>query len=165
MRTILLSLLLTLLAACGQSKDDPSAIPRGFVPPQTEGPTPIEGQAHTNPITAYIGKYPSETVGGVTFFDRTEVANALITAVGDEKLRRMITSRDGVKIPIFSSDGRIAAHGCEQNNCADHNWTFLLSPDGTHAEACFHDAAAMANTSRWYANDKPIPRAGTCPQA
>lgn len=171
MKRLVLAAALLPLAACGKA-DDPPAVnmastrdPGGFVPPKTEAPTPLPGQAHNNPLTAYVGKYPGDTVGGVTFFDRTEVANALIAAVGDEKLRRMITARNAVTVPIFEVGGRIAAHGCEPHNCGDHNWTFLLAPDGTHAEACFHDAAAMGNTSRWYANSAPVVRTGNCPQA
>ena len=168
MRTILPSAALFLLAACGGAEEpDVSSTqrPGGFVPPQTQAPAPLPGQEHGNPITAYVGKYPSDTVGGVTFFDRTEVSNALISAVGDLKLRRMITTRGGTGVPIFMSNGRIAAHGCEPHDCADHNWTFLLAPDGTRAEACFHDAAAMGETSRWYANSAPVARPGNCPSA
>ena len=166
MRSILLGLILLPLAACGTQPNPANDRDRGgFVPPTTRAPTPLPGQEHANPITAYVGKYPRETVGGVTFFDRTEVANALISAVGDEKLRRMITATNAVAVPIFAIGGRIAAHGCEPHNCAVHNWTFLVAPDGTNAEACFHNEAAMGNSSRWYANDKPVARPGNCPSA
>ncbi|MDE0879704.1 MAG: hypothetical protein OSB00_13745 [Sphingomonas bacterium] len=135
-----------------------------FTPPRMAPPTPIEGQGHDTPLTAYIGHYPRDAVDGVSFFDRTEVANSLISAVGDPKLRHMITGRAGVTVPIFRYDGKIAAHGCEPHNCDAHNWTFLMAADGSGATACFHDAAAMGNTSRWYSNDAPVSRAGACPQ-
>ena len=156
------------LAGCGRSNEpDPAstARPGGFVPPRTQAPTALPGQEHSNPLTAYVGKYPNEPVGGVGFFDRTEVSNALISAVGDEKLRRMMTARGAVTVPIFRIGDRIAAHGCEPHNCGDHNWTFLLAPDATRAEACFHDAAAMGDSSRWYANSAPVARPGNCPSA
>ena len=44
-----------------------------------------------------------------------------------------------------------------------NNWTFLVAPDGMNAEACFHDEATMGNSSRWFANDKPVARPGNCP--
>ncbi|MCP3734946.1 hypothetical protein M9979_08705 [Sphingomonas sp. RP10(2022)] len=168
MRTLLLAPLL-LLAACGSGgkSDTPdNAAAAGFVPPPTQLPTPIPGQEHSNPITAYVGKYPGDAVDGVGFYDRTEVSRALIDAVGDEKVRRRFTSRDAVSVPIWQAkDGRIAAHGCEPHNCSDVDWTFFVTADGARGEACFHDAATMGATSRWYAaNVAPATRPGDCPQ-
>lgn len=159
-----------LLAACGSGKradtaaDDSAAA--AFVPPPTQPPKPLPGQEHSNPITAYVGKYPGDAVDGVGFYDRTEVARALIDAVGDEGIRRRFTMRDAVTVPIFrTADGRIAAHGCEPHNCGDHDWTFLVAPDGTKGAACYHDAATMGGSSRWYAaGAAPATRPGDCPQ-
>ena len=161
----MLALLLTACGGAQEPKASSTERPGGFVPPRTQAPEPLPGQAHSSPITAYVGKYPGDTLGGVTFFDRTEIANALISAVGDEELRRMITAHGGVMAPVFMTGRRIAAHGCEQHRCAEHNWTFLVSPDGSEAEACFHDYAAMGASSRWYANDTPVKRPGGCPAA
>ena len=159
---------LLLLAACGSQTDKPAdnTAAAAFVPPPTQAPTPIPGQAHSNPITAYVGKYPTDIVDGVGFYDRTEVARALVDAVGDDAIRRRFTSRDAVTVPIVSTrDQRLAAHGCEPHNCADANWTFLVAPDGSRGEACYHDAATMGATSRWYAaNAAPKSRPGDCPQ-
>lgn len=168
MRMLCLTPLL-LLAACGSggSKTSPSDnAAAGFVPPPTQLPTPIPGQEHSNPITAYVGKYPGDAVDGVGFYDRTEVSHALIDAVGDEKVRRRFTARDQVSIPIWQAkDGRIAAHGCEPHNCGDADWTFLVAPDGTRGEACYHDADVMGQASRWYrAGAAPQMRPGDCPQ-
>jgi hypothetical protein len=170
MRFLFLTPLL-LLAACGSGstsdKRADNAAAAAFVPPPTQLPTPIPGQEHSNPITAYVGKYPTDAVDGVGFYDRTEVARALVDAVGDEKVRRRFTGRDAVTIPIYrSKDGRLAAHGCEPHNCGDADWTFLVTPDGMRGEACYHDAATMGATSRWYAaNAAPKTRPGACPQA
>ena len=159
-----------LLAGCGSGKRADSAAndtaAAAFVPPATQPPKPLPGQANSNPITAYVGKYPGDTVDGVGFYDRTEVSRALIDAVGDEKLRHRITSREAVTVPIFrTADGRIAAHGCEPHNCGDQDWTFFVAPDGTHGEACYHDAASMGAASRWYAaGTAPASRPGDCPQ-
>ncbi|TPG13549.1 hypothetical protein [Sphingomonas oligophenolica] len=168
MKTIPIVAGLLLLTACNKHDavaDNDQTATAAFVPPKTQAPAPLPGQAHQVPLAAYIGKYPTDTVGGVTFFDRTEVANALIAAVGDDKLRRMITARDGVTVPIFAYQNKIAAHGCEPHNCSAHSWTFVMNPDASGAVACFHDEAAMGDTSRWVANDEPVTRPGDCPQA
>lgn len=162
---------LLLLAACGSgtSTDKPSdnAVAAVFVPPPTQLPSPVAGQEHSQAITAYVGKYPTDAVEGVGFYDRTEVARALVDAVGDQNVRRRFTGRDAVTIPIFrTTDGRVASHGCEPHNCDAADWTFLVTPDGKRAEACYHDAATMGATSRWYAaNAVPKARPGACPQA
>ncbi len=161
---------LLLLAACGSGgqtdKPADNAAAARFVPPPTQLPTPVAGQEHSNPITAYVGRYPGDAVDGVGFYDRTEVSRALIDAVGDDALRRRMMARDAVTVPIFRTrDGRIAAHGCEPHNCADANWTFLLAPDGTRGEACHHVTDTMGQTSRWYAaGAAPKSRPGDCPQ-
>ena len=167
MRVLFLTPLL-LLAGCGSQTDKTAdnAAAAGFVPPPTQAPTPIPGQAHSNPITAYVGKYPTDAVDGVGFYDRTEVSRALNDAVGDDAVRRRFLARDAVTVPIFAMrDGRVAAHGCEPHNCADANWTFVVAADGSRGEACYHDAADMGATSRWYAaNAAPKSRPGDCPQ-
>lgn len=158
---------LLLLAACGSQSGKPADnAAAAFVPPPTQAPTPLPGQAHTNPLTAYVGKYSTDAVDGVGFYDRTEVANALTDAVGDAAVRRRFTSRDAVTVPIFATrDGRVAAHGCQPHDCAATNWTFVVASDGSRAEACYHDAETMAGTSRWYAaNAAPKSRPGDCPQ-
>lgn len=157
------------LAACGgeRAAEPPdNAAAAAFVPPPTQLPTPLPGQAHASPLTAYVGHYPGDAVDGVGFYDRTEVARALNDAVGDEGVRRRFLSRDAVTVPVFRlGDGRIAAHGCTAHDCADSNWTFLVAPDGSRAEACYHDAGTMGDRSRWFAaNRPPALRGGDCPQ-
>ncbi|MBD8618956.1 hypothetical protein IFT67_08480 [Sphingomonas sp. CFBP 13728] len=153
-----------LLGACGK-KDDPTntAAPSGFTPPETRAPTPIAGQAQTTPITAYVGKYPHDAVGGVDFFDRTDVATGLVHAVGDAKLREMIRGRTGPETPIFTLGNRVAAWGCEQHNCGDHNWAVLVDPKGGKTEVCYHDAATMGTRSDWYDGAAPARRDAACP--
>ena len=167
MRALCLAPLL-LLAACGsgQKSDGADNQAARFVPPPTLPPKPLPGQEHSNPITAYVGKYPGDAVAGVGFYDRTEVSRALIDAVGDDALRHRFTAHDAVSVPIFhTKDGRIAAHGCESHNCDGKDWTFLVAPDGTRGEACYHDGETMGATSRWYAaGSPPKSRPGDCPQ-
>lgn len=156
------------LAGCHRTRDDqPEPGAENFVPPVARAPTPVAGQRQTTPLTAYVGHYPNDAVDGVSFFDRTEVASAMVDLVPDEKLRRLEIGRDATTIPIFASGNRVAAHGCEAHNCAGHNWTLLIPTDGDrdHAAACLHDAAVASDTSRWTTRAGSEQRAGDCPQA
>jgi hypothetical protein len=152
------------LGGCSR-KDDPSnmAAAEGFVPPTVRSPTPIPGQAQTTPITAYVGKYPHDAVGGVGFFDRTDVATGLVNAVGNAKLRATIRGRSGPETPVFKVGTRVVAWGCEEHNCGNHNWAVLVDPTSGKTEVCHHDAATMGVQSDWYAGAAPARRAATCP--
>lgn len=167
MRSIILSAGLAMaLSACGSRDDDANTpAPGNFVPPVTQAPTPVAGQDNRTPLTAYVGRYPRDAVEGVAFFDRTEVANALIEVVPEERLRHLITGRDVVATPIFRQGKMIAAHGCEPHNCGDHDWTVLVSVDGNRESAtvCHHDAATMGDRSRWMTRAGARNRAGDCP--
>jgi hypothetical protein len=152
------------VGGCGR-KDDPTstAAPSGFVPPEARAPTPIPGLAQTTPITAYVGKYPHDAIAGVDFYDRTDVATGLVHAVGDAKLRETIRGRSGPATPIFKLGTRVAAWGCEEHNCGDHNWAVLIDPKDGKTQVCHHDAATMGQGSDWYAGAAPARRAQSCP--
>lgn len=150
-----------LLAGCGDGgkplANDTAA--GEFVPPATQAPTPLPGQAHTIPLAAYVGHYPDEPVDGVNFFDRTEVATALDEAVTDAKLRSTIVRSSGPRTPVFRVGPRIASWGCEAHDCGDHNWTLLIDPATGKGEVCVHEGGR----TRWHAGGPPVTRAGDCP--
>lgn len=160
--------LLLLLTGCGgglpSANETASA---AFVPPVTAAPDPVAGQRNTTPLTAYVGRYPRDAVDGVSFFDRTEVANALIETVSDADLRATMIGREAVQVPIFRLGSRIAAHGCEEHDCDGRNWTVLVANDGNIAAAavCHHDAETMGNASQWSTRSGRERRPGGCPQA
>jgi len=156
------------IAGCDKRDDDPQAMaPPGFVPPVTQAPAPVAGQANMVPLTAYVGHQPRDAVDGVSFFDRTEVANALIEAVPEAALRRRIIGRDTEQRPIFAVGRRIGAHGCETRRCDGRNWTVFVAADGNAngAAFCYHDAATMGDTSRWTTRAGTGRRPGACPTA
>lgn len=155
------------LAACG-GKDgdtDSDVAPGNFTPPGTAKPTPVPGVAQVNPLTAYIGHYPSDAVDGVTFFDRTEVASALHEAVGDQKLVQRVMSRGAVTVPIFRrGKNGLAAHGCTPHDCADNSWTVEYDLKSAKARVCYHDRETMGDRSQWYMGGAPVTQPGECPQ-
>jgi hypothetical protein len=157
---------IALLPACHHDADETSteANAHGFVPPTPLPPKPIAGQTPLTSLDAYLGHDPHEPVDGVEFFDRTDVSTALVAAVKDERVRKEFREGTGPARPIFARGERIAAWGCEGQDCANHNWTFFLDRNNSKGEACFHDAATMGATSHWYAGgEKPVVRKGDCP--
>lgn len=156
-----------LLAGCGKSDSEANApSPKGFVPPVTQAPEPVAGQRPVTPITAHVGKYPRDAVDGVSFYDRTDVSNILVDDVPREDARRLITGQDAVSTPIFRLGSRVAAHGCEPQNCADRNWTVLVAADGDRdrSTVCFYDAETMGGASTWTTRAGTTRRPGACPQ-
>lgn len=153
---------LLLLSACGGGAEKAArndAAAAAFEPPATQTPTPLPGQGHTTPLTAYVGHYPDDPVDGVNFFDRTEVATALDAAVTDAKLRRAVIHADGPRTPIFRAGNRIASWGCEAHNCGDHHWTLLVDPASGKGELCVREGGR----TMWHAGGPPVARAGDCP--
>lgn len=161
-------LMLTLLAACGSGDVDnvaAAAPPAGFRPPAVQPPAALAGLAQSTPLTAHVGRNPSEAIDGVAFFDRTEVATALADTVPAAGLRRRIISSDGPEVPVFRRGDRIAAHGCAARDCAGDNWTVLVAGPNGISEVCHHDARSMGRASRWYTSGPAVLRPGACPTA
>lgn len=158
-----------LLVGCGggDSPDANALASSEFVPPATQAPAPVAGQAQTTPLTTYVGHYPNDAVDGVGFYDRTEVANALIALVPEERVRRLIAGREATATPIFRRGEMVAAHGCEAHDCGDHNWTLMIPLDANidKASVCYHDAASMNDASRWTTRRQSARRPGGCPSA
>jgi hypothetical protein len=161
MRPVVLALACVSLAGCGGSEGKPAndTAAADFVPPATQAPTPLPGQAHTRPLAAYVGHYPDEPVDGVDFFDRTEVATALDGAVTDAALRSAIVRNGGPRTPVFQVGNRIASWGCEAHDCAAHNWTVLIDPATGRGEVCVHEGGRTL----WRAGGPPEARPGDCP--
>src|SRR4051812_24208990 len=113
-------LALLLLAGCGgaDSKDMPPANAVGFVPPRDVPATPMPGQTPDTPATAYVGKFPNDPVGGVLFFDRTDVSKALLDAVHDNATRGTFRESRGPEKPIYARAGKVVAAGCNAQDCS-----------------------------------------------
>jgi hypothetical protein len=157
--------IVALLPACHRDAGEGTAQANahGYVPPTPLPPKPLAGQTTLTALDAYVGHDPHEPIDGVEFFDRTDVSTALIATVKDEHVRKEFRESPGPMRPIFAQGERIAAWGCDGEDCARRSWTFFIDRKSSKGEACFHNAA-MGATSHWYAGgDKPVTRRGTCP--
>lgn len=155
-----------LIAGChraGADADAPAnAAAAAFVPPRAVAAKPLPGQTPSTPITAYVGKFPHDPVDGVMFFDRTDVANALVETVPDATMRRHFRETRSTEKPIFARGGLIGAAGCDPDDCAGRDWTFFFNPaDGT-AEACYHDTVLMQDASRLFHRGSASMQTGPC---
>jgi hypothetical protein len=166
-RTTPVILALFLIAGCSgaESKDAPPANAVGFVPPRDVAPTPMPGQKPDTPATAYVGKFPNDPVGGVLFFDRTDVSKALLDAVHDNPTRANFRESRGPEKPIYTRADKVVAAGCNAQDCSGQNWAFLFDPAAKTGEACYHDTTTMQDSSRWFSNGNAMMRRGMCPIA
>lgn len=155
-----------LLAGCGRAaSEDATATSSTFVPPRDVVVTPLPGQTPQTRATDYVSKFPNDPVGGVLFFDRTDVSKALVDAVHDNAIRAHFSESHGPEKPIYARNGKVIAAGCNARDCSGDNWAFEFDPATGTGEACYHDTTTMQDSSRWFANGAPVMRRGICPIA
>ncbi|MGQ0660842.1 hypothetical protein [Sphingosinicella sp.] len=119
--------------------------------------------AATGPLSAYVGRLPSDAVNGVTFLANPQVRAAVEAAVTEAEVRRWVLREDVTSNPIGSRDGRIIATGCESHNCGPHHWSIVIDPAGTSAEVCYARNSTLER-STWYVAGRPAEeRPGDCP--
>lgn len=153
-----------LLAACNDtSAAAPSANTTAFVPPRDRVATPMPGQTPDTPATAYVGKHPNDPVGGVLFFDRTDVSKALIEAVPESATRAHFSESKGPEKPIYTQGGKVVAAGCNAQDCSGSNWAFRFDPATRTGEACYHETTTMQDSSLWFTYGSHSMRSGACP--
>jgi len=149
----------------------PSDTPTSDTPDAASSPTPSATTAaattaaakQTNDLTAYIGKFPFEEVGGVTWDNHPVVLAGIRSTVKDAAARRAIISVEGPSAPIGTYQGKVGAWSCEQHNCGDHQWAVLVDAKSGATDVCYHNAAQTAGNSRWFlANGREETRPGDC---
>ena len=162
---------LLLTAACGGNSDAGS----GEAANATSNAAPIAVSEHGNNVVAdakasvdlskYVGKHPSDTVGGTRFLDEPAVKAAVAASVPDSAVRNFVFNSNGPDAPIVAKDGRVLAWGCERHNCGYHNWSIAITPDGTNADVCFyHDDDSADGPATWYLpGGTTETRTGNCP--
>ena len=143
--------------------NDLSATPAAS-PAPAPAPTASASPVAKAALGAYAGKYPFDKVDGVSFLDQPAVRAAVTGLIGDPAISGQLLGGDGPATPIAERAGKLVAWGCRTHDCGDHNWSVLIAPDGSGAQACYHDASSMQARSRWYlAPGKAAVRPGDCP--
>jgi hypothetical protein len=159
---------LAALAACGGSGGsvnnqaaDNAAASANAAPANTAAGN--GSAAATGPLSAHVGRLPSDVVNGTTFLADPRVRAAVEAAVTDAEVRRWVLREDVTSNPIGSRDGRIIATGCESHNCGPHHWSILIDTEGTRAEVCYARNSTLER-STWYVAGRPAEeRPGDCP--
>ena len=113
-------------------------------------------------LSRYVGKYPSDRVGGVRFRDQPAVRAAIVRTTPKGVVREALLHGAGPETPIVVRNRRLLSWACEAHNCGSHNWTLLVAADGSDPEVCYHDLDAGG--TRWF-RDGVVERGrtGDCP--
>lgn len=112
-------------------------------------------------LNAYVGKYPSDKVAGISFLKHPIVRTAVSGAAPNLGVRTTILT-SGVEGPVERQGSLIVATMCEPHNCNSHQWTIaLLSPRGP-AAVCYHDADLMGEVGRWFIGGAAVVRTQGC---
>ncbi len=117
-------------------------------------------------LTAYVGKYPFDKIGGRTILEQPAVRAAITRLVKAEADRDFIYTSNGVSHLIFRKNDRIVFAGCAHRACDTDNWTVAISPNGKQAEICVHNSASDTGefvSTEWFEDSGNVFRIGTCP--
>lgn len=157
------SLAILLLATACSREPEPTGSggdAKASAPAAPAAPAASEGR-----LSRFVGRHPSEAVGGVRFLDDPAVRAAVAATVADAGVRDFVFNYNGPDAPIVMKDGRILAWGCERHNCGYHNWSVAITPDGAKADVCFYDNDDSADgPATWRLSDgRTEQRPGNCP--
>lgn len=100
-------------------------------------------------LSVYAGLYPGEEVEGISFLEHPAVRAAAEKAVSDAAVLKWVLSPEGPKTPIAAKGNLLLSWGCETHHCGQHNWSLLITQDGSEAELCYFDADEAPGT-RWF---------------
>lgn len=115
-------------------------------------------------LSGYVGKYPFDKVGGVSFIENPAVQAAVKAAVPDARARKFVLSGDGPSPQIVLKDGRLLVSGAQDHNTSGRNWYLAISPSGDKVEVCVYDSGANGGRAVWgQTGQKPVSRDGDCP--
>lgn len=122
-----------------------------------------EAAAGAGGLSAYVGKFPFDKVGGVSWNDNRQVQAGIAKTVKDAAARKAILETPGPAAPIELIDGKVSAWACEQHNCGPHQWMVMVDPGSGATDVCYYDEEADGANARWFlASGREEKRPGNC---
>jgi hypothetical protein len=117
------------------------------------------------PLSFYVGHYPSEVLGGMDFRDDPLVKRAVTEAVPDRQIRDFVLNFSDGESPIKLKDGKILAGGCQPHDCGAHHWTISIAPDGGDLEVCYFNSENPETgiAKHFFRGRKMVEKHGNCP--
>lgn len=112
-------------------------------------------------LSAYIGKYPSDKVAGISLYNNPKFRILVSGAAPNMSIRTTVLT-NGVETPVERQGALLVARVCEPHNCNGHQWTVaILLPNGP-AAICYHDGDLMDGDARWFIGGTSIGRSQGC---
>lgn len=112
-------------------------------------------------LTAYVGKYPSDKIAGVSLYQNPKFRSRVAEAAPNSAIRSTVLA-SGVETPIEKQGALMVVQACEPHNCSDHQWTVaILAPSGP-AAICYHDSDLMGAEGRWFIKGLVVGKTNGC---
>ena len=112
-------------------------------------------------LPAYVGKYPSDKVAGVSLYNHPKF-RALVEAAAPSNMVATTVLTPAVENRVERQGALLVAEMCEPHDCIDHQWTVaILSPNGP-AAVCYHDNNLMGEEGRWFVGVSLVARTRLC---
>ncbi|WP_427791699.1 hypothetical protein [Brevundimonas diminuta] len=145
------------LAACSPAGDADAgkaapteALPAPAPAPVAEVVLTAPGDA-APPLSAYVGKHPTDPVRGVSFFRHPAVRAAVEASGVDRDIQKSIFFDGNVVGVVTPTRGRLLLHGYDPAGAGVTNWAILIVPDGSKAAVCHSDGVVKDKQGAdWY---------------
>ena len=112
-------------------------------------------------LQAWVGKYPSNRIGGRTFFDHPGVRAEMRKTMGEPAYRALQRIRGPEGVVVRVGD-HVAAWHCMAHDCGDKNTTTIARLAKGDVVVCVQLAPAQA-ARRWYIPGRaPVDERGEC---
>ena len=127
-------------------------------------PTSLKPEVNPTDLRAWVGKYPTDRLQGLTFLERPEVQLLVSAALSSDAVSQMRSML--VVEPIAEYNNWLIAHGCQPHMCVDGQWLVAINLTNLETRACL--ALVDSPTVRFGVSDKKfidLPRADdeACP--
>ena len=121
------------------------------------------GAANLKGLQAWVGKYPSDRIGGRTFFDYPGLRAEIRRTMGEQAYRGLQQLRGPEGVVVRVGD-YVAAWQCMQHDCGNKNATTIARLGMGDLVVCWQHAPEQA-ARRWYIPGRaPIDERGEgCP--